>query len=268
MSKYGNYGDRKLETSAFVSKLPFEHAFIVWRRGEGRGEVNSVDKHGGWTLDTNLLDLNPHLRPNWQSEQFVTSKGNTFVAAATRQLVFAPIRRRVRWVANDYGSTSSQMHLLVQVAIKVKADNPNGFVFQPWMPAVLTLSGTMTREMDNALKEWQDYTADLRAPHEVPYQLFYTAYGTFGDYNPKTFQNGGYITPVYCYKPDPMTDKVLESLFVGEEIANQMFELHDLAEDWAREWDDNGGDKANSGDQSFGTTTQSTAKDKPMDIPF
>jgi hypothetical protein len=74
----------------------------------------------------------------------------------------------------------------------------------------------------------------------VPAWCFYLSLGTFG--KERQVANVGKpgaqspITPITAYIPDKLTDELMSSLFVGNEVAEKMAQLQDQAAEWLNAW--------------------------------
>jgi hypothetical protein len=193
----------------------------------------------------------------WQAADVANRDGSEYEAYTARHLVFAPIGKRESWLVDNKRSPhfvdGGRRHVQVLVYLAETIKGEDGVTrFQPWGQAVLTAKGYQAKNLLDALATWEKVTAQIRskvAPG-VPAWCFYLSVGTFGKERQaqQVGKSGAQspITPVSVYVPERFTEELMQSLFVGEDVATIMAELQGQAGEWLNAWktETNGSDQA------------------------
>jgi hypothetical protein len=216
-------------------QLPFVAPIFYWRHGDARfKEAGSILYFGGWETQEDDLFL---------SEFGEYPKGLTEVthswgsAMGTRQLIIAPIRTRKRWTDRSHSQT----------LCLVGGKSDDGKVEKIGV-AVLSAKGWTTKYLSDAIRTWNDHTADARrqwASYEsggkkktVPSWYFWMLVGTFGEFSSETVgtgKNSSTTTQPQCHMLTIGSKEQLESLYVGKENYALMSELYAQSEEWAND---------------------------------
>jgi hypothetical protein len=236
-----------------VTELPFPVVYI-WTIN---GQINYKTQggalyYGGWACKANDLQLISEQRESsipvdWKLVTIAGRDGDEFEAYTTRNIIIAPIGKRESWLYDGKRSSvyieGGRRHLQVLAYLAEAHGDAGNRQFSPWGAVVLTAKGYQARNLLDAFAYWHKITSQIRwkvAPG-VPAWCFYMSLGTFG--KERQAINVGKpgaqspITPVTVYVPDHLTSDLISSLFVGEEIAQKMADLHDQAADWLNAWE-------------------------------
>jgi hypothetical protein len=222
-------------------QLPFRAPIMWWRHGRRQlGDFADVRFFGGWVCSSEDFIAatdefgNP---PNNFTEANYTGDDGVYAVYHARSVTIAPIIGRQRWIRNSSDDKGrSHMQMLVMLAT-VSEDGHN----MKWGPVVLSMKGLVTKEFKGLLGKFDSTTLDARkevAPG-VPTTCFWRAIGTFGT-KPKfsTVGSGNKSTSITYptnYLPDVVTADHVVPLFVGNDIAVEMSELKEHAQDWAND---------------------------------
>jgi len=266
-------------------ELPF-HAPVLWvvNGAANQRQANNALFYGGWA--GKMTDIQEAQR-NWLVEfvpsGFVESEifpeqGESFPAFLTRSLFVAPIGLRVGWIGpgqTRYAKYEPGARQHVQALVFVGSREKTGATV-PWGPAVLSAKGYQAGNITKAFKDWEKHTAAIRksvAPG-IPAWCFYLAIGTFGK-DRTAIQVGknskSPITPIGAYLPEKIDESTLESLFVGEEVAEEMATYLADAAEWLNAWAkpeprNNGGHAAGMEGPDFGDDY--VPPEPGEDVPF
>ncbi|HEY4692504.1 MAG TPA: hypothetical protein VIH16_03650 [Bellilinea sp.] len=262
-------------------KLPF-HAPLFWVvNGDSRLKAqNNALYFGGWAVK--MTDVQEAQR-DWGIDflpggfvdgEVVPAQGDPFQAHLVRNLLVAPIGLRIGWIGEGMAhhaqyQAGARQH--VQALVFVGSREKGGMI--PWGPAVLSAKGYQAGNVVKAFKDWERHTAAARktAAPGVPAWAFYLSVGTFGKERVAISvgkSSKSPITPIGAYLPESMDEKLLESLFVGEEIAKEMVTYLADAGEWLNAWAKLGG---NGNVQSIGGGPEfdDFIPDQPgEDVPF
>jgi hypothetical protein len=159
---------------------------------------------------------------NWQEVTISSRDGGEFSAYTTRNIVVAPIGKRLSWLheGRRYASyiEGGRRHMQV-LAYLADVHTENGAKeIKPWGPVVLTAKGYQARNLLEAFVTWEKVTSAIRqkvAPG-VPAWCFYMSVGTFG--KERQAINVGKpgaqspITPITAFIPEHLSDELVESL--------------------------------------------------------
>jgi hypothetical protein len=232
--------------------LPFP-VIYVWALNGQASYKSQGDAlyYGGWACKTD--DLNTvaeqhglSIPKNWKHVTISSRDGDEYEAYTARHAIVAPIGKRESWLFegkrfSDYVE-GGRRHLQV-LAYLAESQGENGSAqYIPWAPVVLTAKGYQARNLLDAFARWDKATAQIRrkvAPG-VPAWCFYLALGTF-EKDRRTVNVGkpgtqSSITPISVYIPEHITEELITSLYVGNEIAEQMADLQDQSRDWLEAW--------------------------------
>lgn len=227
-----------LQTGDFV-ELPF-YAPFVWVLNGKANLKNPTDKinvpyFGGFAVSKEDFELavtefgNPG---NFTFYPMTNQEGKDYEVYASRTVAVAPIVTRERWI-------EGRGHVQILAYAGRRADDGQ---FAPWGPVVLTAKSYTAKNLRESLKAWESFTAKVRrefAPG-YPANLFYCFVGTFGERKQEMVGKGSQspITPVQLYKgkDGQATAEMLQSNFVGVEVANLMKALKEQAREWVADW--------------------------------
>jgi hypothetical protein len=242
-----------MQTSGTI-ELPFPVPYIWVINGDLKlKELGGPQAFGGWQVEAEKM-LEAGL-PYGQTEppsgyvrkNVLDGKGKQVDSFLTRSVIVAPIDFRKSWFMKTPGGLvqrsadyfeGSRQHAQALVYLAGKKEG----VFQPWGPAVLSAKGWQVKNLLKAFESWNKATTTPRqkvAPG-VPAWFFYLAIGTFGaEVNTVMVGKGSDtspITPISAYIPEKITEEQVESLFVGQEVADDMAMLKRDAQEWLHAW--------------------------------
>jgi hypothetical protein len=235
-------------------ELPFAVPYLWVINGDVKLEaVGGAQYFGGWSTDAQKMieagqDYGKDTAPaGWIRQQVISSTGQRVDSFLSRSAIVAPIDFRRSWFWKGDGGLvqrspdyfqGSRQHVQALVYLAGKS---NGSI-NPWGPAVISAKGFQANNLLKSFETWNKATASIRkqvAPG-VPAWFFYLAIGTFGTerhdrmVGPTGKQSG--ITPIGPYIPETITADQMESLFVGQEIANDMVIIKREAQEWLKAW--------------------------------
>jgi hypothetical protein len=246
---------RKLEQGMRTgdsTELPFPVVYIWALNGQGsyRSEGGAL-YYGGWASKSEDLQdaaeaQNLDLPKDWVPVTISSRDGGEFEAYTARNIIIAPIGKRLSWLHDGKRSSAyvegGRRHLQILAYLAENRGESEEPRFKSWGPVVLTAKGYQARNVLDALARWEKATASIRrkvAP-QIPAWCFYLSLGTYE--KERQAINVGKpgaqspITPITAYIPEKLTEKLMEDLFVGSEVANAMSEYHDQASDWLKAW--------------------------------
>jgi len=210
-------------------QLPFYAPVIYWRNGDrALSEVGGVGHFGGWeSQDFDMAFSERGGVPNG----FKVEKRFFGEVWAARSVLFAPISARYRWMEKE-----NKSHNQVLVVLATQHDGK----IAKWGTAVLSYKGVNTKEQfEKATQHWETATRQFRVDFASGMQAwyFYKYIGTFGEFvdlevgvKPKS----SIITPMSLYMPK-MSEKVIKTTYVGDDLYTRMSELHESAKEWAND---------------------------------
>jgi hypothetical protein len=233
-------------------ELPFPVVYIWALNGQASYKSQGgALYYGGWACKTEDMQATADQQgltvpADWKQVTISSRDGGEFEAFTTRNILVAPIGKRLSWLHDGKRSADyvegGRRHLQV-LAYMAEARGENGKKeFLPWGPVVLTAKGYQARNLLDAFARWEKATAQLRwkAAPGIPAWCFYMALGTFG--KERQSINVGKpgaqspITPISAYIHERYTEELLASLFVGAEVASIMSDLQDQAAEWLNAW--------------------------------
>jgi hypothetical protein len=233
-------------------ELPFPVVYIWALNGQaGYKSQGGALYYGGWACKaedvqatSNQLDL--AIPSDWKLVTISSRDGGEFDAYTSRSVIVAPIGKRISWLFDGKRHIEyvegGRRHLQVLAYLSESRGENGNRQFAPWGPVVLTAKGYQARNLLDAFARWDKATSQIRwkiAPG-VPAWCFNLSLGTFG--KERQVINVGKpgaqspITPITAYIPDRINEDLLSSLFVGNEIAQQMSTLQDQAGEWLKAW--------------------------------
>lgn len=253
---------RKLELgmrSGDTVDLPFPVVYVWAFNGQaGYKSQGGALYYGGWACKSedlqSVADQQGLIIPeDWKHVTISSRDGGEFEAYTTRNVIVAPIGKRISWLLDGKRSTDyvegARRHIQVLAYLaESKAENgresPSAISrqFVPWGPVVLTAKGYQARNLLDAFSRWEKTTAQLRwkIASGVPAWCFYLSLGTFGKERQvlSVGKPGAQspITPISVYIPEKFNEELISSLFVGNEVAAIMADLQDQASDWLNSW--------------------------------
>ncbi len=233
------------------AQLPFLAPVLWIVNGNLRlKSVGGAQYFGGWATNQEDIDsaaesLGKNIPAGLTADEMTSKDGKPFSVYTARAVIVAPIAVRTSWTARDGGM---RMHdyfpgarhhgqALVYLASK------EGQKYTPWGPAVLSAKGFQVKNLMSAFDVWNKATLGIRrkvAP-KVPAWCFYLAIGTFGQEAKQVMVGAASsqspITPIGPFLPESgVTEELLVRLFVGQEVAAEMADLLEQAQDWLNAW--------------------------------
>lgn len=175
----------------------------------------------------------------------------------SRLLVIAPITYRRRWEAEINGrqeyfysypeGIKSNRHIQMVALLGLKQTDGT---YTNWGPIMLSVYGYQVDYLLNATRDWKGMIEKALKKHSpgarVPASAFFMAVGSVGIQTekgprPLTREVGKsgatkVITPIELYKPPEITAETLRRVYVGNNIAYQMKDYLDGAQDWVSAW--------------------------------
>jgi hypothetical protein len=233
-------------------ELPFPVAYVWALNGQtSEKTAGNALYFGGWAckkeaLENVVEEIGNVIPSGWTEVTIGARDGSEFDAYITRHIIAAPIAKRMSWVKDGVRLSEYQeggrRHLQVlayMAEVEVKKDKRT---YLPWGMIVLTAKGYQANNLLDSFSQWEKVTSSVRrevAPG-VPAWCFYAAIGTFGKER-KAIMVGkpgkqSSITPVSLFVPEEVTPELMESLFVGQEVAGLMADFQDQAQDWLNAW--------------------------------
>jgi len=267
-------------------ELPFL-APVMWViNGDAKLKaIGGAQYYGGWAckaedLDDAVQHWAVNIPPNFALAEITTSDNTTFNAYTARSVIVAPIAVRQFWIDADgrrsAGYVDGGRHAVQAICMMAaRLGHKDVVALEPCGPVMLSAKGYQARNLLGAFSAWNKHTAGLRrkvAPG-VPAWCFYLSIGTFSKDRAqimvgKTSQSP--ITPVTAYLPDDLSEEKLTRLFAGNEVANQMADLLDQAQDWLaagkQESDRGASGGAGRGEPEYGPPPENWPPEE--DIPF
>jgi hypothetical protein len=235
-----------------IVELPFPVVYIWALNGQSSYKSQGgALYYGGWACKVEDLQALTDqqglpIPADWKQVTIASRDGGEFEAFTTRNVIVAPIGKRVSWLFDgkrfaDYVE-GGRRHVQV-LAYLAEGRGENGSKqFVPWGPVVLTAKGYQARNLLDAFVRWDKATSQIRwkISPGVPAWCFYLSLGTFG--KERQAVNVGKpgaqspITPISVYVPERMSEDFIGSLFVGGQVAELMASLQDQAADWLKAW--------------------------------
>jgi hypothetical protein len=238
--------------SGDTAELPFPAVYIWALNGQASYKSQGgALYYGGWATKTSDLQITADqqglaLPLNWHPVIISSRDGGEFPAHTTRNIVVAPIGKRLSWLHEGRRHSAyvegGRRHLQVLAYLADVHTVEGTKEISPWGAVVLTAKGYQARNLLDAFTKWERATAQVRrkiAPG-VPAWCFYLSLGTFG--KERQVINVGKpgaqspITPISAFIPELITEELIESLFVGNKTAEIMADLQDQAAEWLKAW--------------------------------
>lgn len=229
-------------------QLPFT-APVFWtiNGNPALRQLGGAQYFGGWASDAG--DFDEALR-QWAFAappkpfiltDMVSTDGKNYQAYTARNFLIAPICFRRGWITQDNTRTAeytkgARQH--VQALCILAYRNGETHLMGP---VVLSAKGFQAQNLLNSFSAWAKHTQTMRrkvAP-DVPAWCFLLSIGTFGTERKQVLVGQGAqhpITPIGAYLPETLDEKILESLFVGEDTAKAMLEYMTQAAEWRTAW--------------------------------
>lgn len=261
---------RSLTIDSERVNLPFDAPYFWWTNGNPAGNKNGsgVQFYGGWTTDAETLEAMTeiYLR-GLVKETHYSRAGNAYTVYAVRYLAVAPIAKRSRWVIPPEGGKGSghTQYLVMTASYQDKT-------FTPCIPAVLSVKGYVAMILDSVMAEFDRITLKARKQYagNATGSLFWRLIGTFGKERSQRMvgkaEMQSPITPPVLFVPKESFDseEALARFYVGAEVAKQMVEFRQLAQEWIDTWKQPAKPNA-SNDDYF---PEPPMPEEPGDIPF
>ena len=247
--------DGNMQTNGAV-ELPFLAPPFYIVNGNARLEqVGGIHFFGGFACNVDKLqsaaeswENRPFPVPGLTATETVLDNGHKLQVHAARGLIVAPIGiRQFLTITSPDGrkqrvapfTKGARPGIQVLCVLGYKDENK---VIQPWAPIMLTASGYQVNHLGDAFSNWNKAIKPLvkkLVPGIEPssiMNLFWMSVGTFGKERKARTVGAGQqqqtITPVSAYIPESLDEKVLETLYVGEDVAGWMAELSGLSKEW------------------------------------
>jgi rhodanese-related sulfurtransferase len=236
------------------AELPFPVVYVWALNGQAsyRSQGGAL-YYGGWACKSQDLHQVAEQKGisiplNWQAVTISSRDGGEFEAYTSRNIVVAPVGKRLSWLLDGKRYSTyidgGRRHLQA-LAYLADIHSENGVKdIKPWGPVVLTAKGYQARNLLEAFSKWEKVTSPFRqkvAPG-VPAWCFYMSVGTFGkDRQAVNVGKPGAqspITPISAFIPEHLSSELVESLFVGNEVAVKMADLQDQSSEWLSAWKD------------------------------
>lgn len=232
--------------------LPFDYLKFWWKNGSPQlttvKETDPVAYYGGWASHTEKYQQCSFMHPDATPYTWQNRQGASYDVFALRFLWAALITSRQGWFPvnrNDPNSPRrSAENFLVMLGLKNTKDNV--MEFTRLGPAVLSGSSYSGQAIRNVFNQWNASSASLRASHanNAPAWFFYIPVGTMGkeilleEKKSKHSNASSNITPCQTSEKvlKELTPELLDSLFVGQEVAEEMATMQELAQDWVDHW--------------------------------
>jgi hypothetical protein len=224
-------------------KLPFAAPTMWWMNGKATlkalREITDARRFGGWGISKDEIDNFgsdlAEIPAQWVlHEELTNNEGGTYAAYLCRTAWVAPIASRRGWFERD-GKSRSKTNILCYLAI-LQPDK----TLLPYGPVVLSASSYTGLNLDKCFKDFTAKTSQLRGT--TPSNFFYHPIGTWGP-DPIFSENKGKqgqsssVTPPQLFMPAAgLTLDTLKAWFVGQDVAAQMAEYLDQAQDWLADW--------------------------------
>ena len=231
-------------------KLPFAAPTMWWMNGKTAlksvNEVVNATRFGGFGISKEEIDNFGsdlvEIPSYWQLHDNLTNnEGKTYAAYLCRTAWVAPIARRSAWFENN-GKSRSSLNVLCYLAV-LQQDKS----LLPYGPVVLSAKSLTCLDLDKCFKDFAAKSAALRG--NTPANFFFHPIGTWGKepkFEDRKSKGGGAsssVTPPQLYLPETITTETLTKWFVGPDVAREMAEYSDLAQDWIADWKNRKGDK-------------------------
>jgi len=247
--------DGNMQSSSAV-ELPFACPPFFVSNGDARLEqAGGVHYFGGWACSTEKLQIaseswedRPFPIPGLTQTDIIVKKNQKLQVLASRNILVAPIGvRQFSTITADDGRKQRVAPFTkgarpgIQVLCILGYKDANKAI-QPYMPVMLTASGYQVNHTQDAFANWNKAIKPLikkLLPNVEPSKisnLFWMSIGTFGT-KPNFVSvgkgdQGNTITPISAYIPETLDEKVLETLYVGDDVSEWMADLSALAKDW------------------------------------
>jgi len=243
---------------------------FYWNNGNPKlKQAHPVVYYGGWCTDTDRFDtiLNGFGKPYppvLQEIEMVSSNGKEYTVYGSRSLFIMPIKQnwvwRVQDVEGDKWTYSKEFvkgsrSVLWWVAyLADRIGEAGAYEYIPWGTVLLKATGYQSTFLRDAVKAWETYTDPVRkemtgklrkdgkwnSSETISASWFWMPVGSFGDI--KTQMVGGgeqsLVTPISPYVPEgKLTEEILSSLYVGEEVLNDAVKALDEVKPWIDSFD-------------------------------
>lgn len=240
------YNDPSMSIDVANSKLPIPAPKLIWRNGEFAlkdiAEVGGVRKFGGWSLSAKdyeeLKEELPTLPETWKLTK-LSGKDEQYEMYLTRDVWFAPIRRRFAWFVSEQGDKNYSITQYVGYLAVGSGNN----TLTPWGAVVLQAKSLMGKELDARIAEYKALTAPIRGTTLPTY--FYHPLGTFGKEpvfakaKSKDGNSSSPVTNVQLYRPAQKDVEAFTKMcFVGQETAKIILDIGKATEEWAKAWNE------------------------------
>lgn len=240
-------------------KLPFD-APVLWVLN-GSAQYKPLVKEspalyfGGWATDSETLESMDKIPNGMVKHEFVPKGGQPISVYSARQVAVAVFGKRMSSVDKESGvrypgyHKNASPHLQVLAILAERDANKN---YIPLYPVVLSAKGYQVGHINDALSDWSAKTNKARREFAsgIRSELFWCWLGTFG--NEPNYKNVGSgsktspITPVSCFIPENIDEKMVERMFVGERVAEEMDLYRQQADAWLGAWKNKSGGNGSS----------------------
>ncbi len=259
-------------------KLPFDAPVFWVMNGSAQykplAQTTPALYFGGFATSANELETLGNVPKGLVKSDFTPRGADASVEVySTRHIIIAPFGKRLSSVEKSNGTRypgyhkGASPHLQLLCYLAERGENKS---LVPMYPIVVTAKGFQVGNILDALREWESKTAKARREFAdgLKSNAFYACIGTFGDkFNSKLVGAPGSqspITPVSAWIPEVVDEKLIDALFVGDAIAEQMNMLREQSELWRAAWKEP--KQAESLAEGFEPVPQ--APDEDDDIPM
>lgn len=231
--------------------LPFPCPVFYVINGQAAYQNNPVKSlfYGGWAVDSakyqGVLAQTQRKPHTLLQPASVSSRGGKNIDIFTsRLLLVSPAATRTAWLSKDnktrYPDYQDGTRRHVQLLCVLADKGPSGYI--QWGPAVLSAKGFQAKKLLGFLDDWSKHTVEARTKFAagVPAFMFYMGVGTSSAQREVEMVGSGSqtspITPMSVYKPT-ITAEVLEKLYGGDALLQEIKRLQAAAASWVSGWD-------------------------------
>lgn len=238
-------------------ELPFPApAFYIINGDANFEELKNVQYFGGWAASTRNIqeaadkwDNCPFPIPSFTQKELRPS-GTVVPSHIARSLIVAPfgMREFSTFKDNHTGQTKRLAPYTkgarpnIQVLVMLAYLGEDKKTIHSWAPAMLTARGYQVNHVKRAFSDWKKAILPFMEeiapgmPADVT-NLFYMNIGTFGSERREETHGESSITPVRAYLPEELTAAMVETRYVGDEVAEFMAEMSFKSHEWLKAYE-------------------------------
>jgi len=243
---------------------------FYWVNGDKKMKLShAVTYYGGWATDaikfeSIIANFDKPFPPVLEEFEQISKDGSPYNVYGSRSIYVMPIKHIWLWRKEnengmwEYSQKFSEGSRSVLWWLSIFADRipvENGYEYVPWGPVLLKALGYQSTNLKNSIKTWNAYTEPVREEmtnalrkagswkhsDTISASWFWMPVGTFGS-EVNTLQVGNVqkspITPISPYVPEgKLTEKIMSSLYVGEEVLNYAVKPLKDTEPWFDSFD-------------------------------